>query len=410
MGNLETKLTILLSSMAEPHPQLSFDDTAKAFKHKSNRELKETYRLFNLMKNQSLVSLGSGVGKFAAKLNIGFVNSIIRSTIFKQFCGGENLLDCQKTIDELYQKSVLTILDYGLEGKSSEEDFEHIKSEVVKCAVLAASNDSVPVVVIKMSALADNELLKNAKIENKIPTEYQAAYASLLERVDHICKESAHLGVGVFFDAEESWMQEAIDRIAMQMMLKYNKSKCIVYNTYQMYRHDRLEYLKSNYQQTQSAGVFLGAKIVRGAYMEKERNRAEEKGYESPIQATKADTDRDYNAAITFCIEHYEHIASCCATHNLESNYLQARLVTDANIDPKHSHINFCQLYGMSDYISYNLAEAGYNVAKYVPYGPIKEVIPYLIRRAKENSSVTGEMGRELMYLTGEMKRRKLEG
>jgi len=396
--------------MAEPHPQLSFDDTAKAFRHKSNRELKETYRLFGLMKNQSLVSLGSGVGRFAAKLNLGFINSIIRSTIFKQFCGGENLLDCQSTIDELYQKSVLTILDYGLEGKSTEEDFEHIKDEIIKGARLAASNDSVPVVVIKLSGLADNDLLESAAILDKMPSDNRVAYDALVERVDQICAEASKLGVGVFFDAEESWLQDTIDRIAMQMVVKYNKSKCIIYNTYQMYRHDRLHYLKVCYREAQAAGVYLGAKVVRGAYMEKERSRAAEQGYESPIHKTKADTDRDYDDAIRFCLEHYEHIGSCCATHNLDSNYLQARIVREQDIDPKHSHINFCQLYGMSDYISYNLADAGYNVAKYVPYGPIKEVIPYLIRRAKENSSVTGEMGRELKYLSDEMKRRKLEG
>ncbi len=395
--------------MEEPHPQLSFDDTSKAFRHKSNKDLKETYRLFALMKNQSLVSLGSGIGKFAARLNVGIINSLIRNTIFKQFCGGENLLDCQSTIDELYQKSVLTILDYGLEGKSSEEDFNHIKDEIIRGARLAASNDSVPVVVVKLSGLADNDLLALAADLDHMPSDYRVAYDALVERVDEICAEASKLGVGVFFDAEESWLQDSIDRIAMQMVMKYNKTKCIVYNTYQMYRHDRLHYLKASYREAQSAGVFLGAKIVRGAYMEKERNRAAEKGYESPIHKTKAETDADYDDAIRFCTEHYEQIASCCATHNINSNYLQASLLDEKQIDPKHPHINFCQLYGMSDYISYNLAEAGYNVAKYVPYGPIKEVIPYLIRRAKENSSVTGEMGRELKYLSSEMKRRKLE-
>lgn len=388
--------------------QLSFDNTAKAFNHKSNGELKETFRLFKLMSNRTLVNLGSGLGKFAASLNIGFINHIIKNTIFKQFCGGENLLDCQETIDELYANKVLTILDYGLEGKSSEADIDHIKDEIIRGAKLAASNSSVPVVVIKMSGLVDNAVLEAAKDLNTLSDEHRIAYDKLVNRVNTICQSAAELGVGVFIDAEESWLQDTIDNLAMEMMLQYNHTKCIVYNTYQMYRHDRLDYLKASFETLNKAGVFLGAKIVRGAYMDKERSRAEELGYPSPIQSTKADTDRDYNAAITFCTERYEQIGSCCATHNLESSYLQAKLINDYNIDYNHPHINFCQLYGMSDYISFNLADEGYNVAKYVPYGPIKEVIPYLIRRAKENTSVTGEMGRELKYVTSEIKRRSL--
>ena len=316
------------------------------------------------------------------------------------------MLDCQETIDELYSNKVLTILDYGLEGKSSDEDIDHIKDEIIRGAKLAASNSSVPVVVIKMSGLVDNAVLEAARNLGNLSDSHRIAYDKLVHRVNTICQSAAELGVGVFIDAEESWLQDTIDNLAMEMMLQYNHEKCIVYNTFQMYRHDRLEYLKDSYTTLKNAGAYLGAKIVRGAYMEKERTRAAEQGYPSPIQATKEDTDRDYNAAIAFCTKHYKEIGSCCATHNLESNYLQAQLINDHNIDHSHPHINFCQLYGMSDYISFNLADEGYNVAKYVPYGPIKEVIPYLIRRAKENTSVTGEMGRELSYLDSEMKRR----
>ena len=224
-----------------------------------------------------------------------------------------------------------------------------------------------------------------------------------------MCSSAHELGVGVFIDAEESWMQEGIDAIVFEMMEKYNRKKVIVFNTYQLYRHDKLAQLKSDYQVAQSKGYMLGAKIVRGAYMEKERNRAEEKNYPSPIHKDKASVDKDFDEAVRFCVEHYEDLGSCCATHNVKSNMLQAQLIDEKNIQKDHPHLNFCQLYGMSDNITFNIAHAGYNVAKYVPYGPIRDVIPYLIRRAKENTSVTGEMSRELQLISKELKRRELD-
>ncbi len=395
--------------MEDPFPisQLSFDDTSKAFAHKSNQALKQTYRLFKLMSQKGLVNIGSNLGKYAICLDLGFINRMVKSTIFKQFCGGESLLDCQPTIDLLYQNQTATILDYGMEAKSTEEDLQHIKDEVLRAIDLAASNNSVPVVSIKISGLADNQMLESYQTGDRSES-IQAQYQQLYERVDEICDRAAELSVGVFVDAEESWIQQSIDDLVYAMMLKYNHKSCIVFNTYQLYRHDKLQFLKDSHKQAQQDGIFLGAKLVRGAYMEKERARAIGLGYDSPIHANKAAVDQDFDEAVTYCMTHYETISSCCASHNIASNLLQATLIEEHGIAKDHAHINFCQLYGMSDYISFNLAQHGFNVAKYVPYGPLKEVVPYLIRRAKENTSVTGEMGRELTYLSREIKRRGL--
>ncbi len=390
-----------------PPLSLNFDDTKKAFSHKSDAELRKTYRLFRLMRHSGLVNIGSAIGNAVIGLDIGLVNRIIKSTIFEQFCGGESLLDCQATIDHLYKYHTQTILDYGLEGKSSEEDIEHIKDEVIKAIDLAASNASVPVVSIKISGLADNATLEAVQLNQQTPRQ-EEQYQKLLNRLHEICERASELKVGVFVDAEESWIQNTIDDLVMTLMLRYNHKSCIVFNTFQMYRHDRLEFLKQSHQNAQENGIFLGAKLVRGAYMEKERDRAEEGGYLSPIHITKKEVDHDFDEALRYCVEHIADISMCCASHNIASNQLLAQLVEEHSIERSNPHINFCQLYGMSDYISFNLAQEGYNVAKYVPYGPIKEVVPYLIRRAKENTSVTGEMGRELTYLTKELARRQL--
>ena len=396
--------------MAEPEPrtQINFDNTEIAFANKSNKELKKTSRLFKLMSNNILTKLLSSVGLFTVKYNLPFARYAVKRTIYEQFCGGETLLDCQVAIDKLYENNALTILDYGAEGKSTPEEHDEVKDQITQSVKLAAANNSVPVVVCKLSGLADNGLLERLQESDNISNSDQVAYQKLYDRVDEICQKGNELGVGIFIDAEESWMQITIDRLAIEMMKKYNKEKVIVYNTYQLYRHDKLAQLKADYRKSQEEGYLFGVKFVRGAYMEKERNRAEEMGYESPIQKDKASTDADYDEAIKFCVENYETIGSCCATHNEKSSLYQAELINKLGVDKKHPHLNFSQLYGMSDQITFNLAEAGYNVGKYLVYGPVKEVIPYLIRRAQENTSVTGEMGRELKFIQTEIKRRKL--
>ena len=390
----------------EPNQSLDFSNTEIAFSHKSNKELKRMTRLFKLMNNQKLVNLSSSMGMLAMKLRLPFVKYIIKQTIFEQFVGGENLLDCQKAIDRLYANNSLTILDYGAEGKTEEDDLNHVMSETVRAIEFAAANNSVPCVSTKLTGLVDDEILIKLGRNEKLDESEQRKYEQLEERMHAICSRASELGVGVFVDAEESWIQDPIDVLVDQMMALYNKEKVAVYNTYQLYRSDRLQFLKDSFAKAQEGNYLLGAKLVRGAYMDKERLRASENNYPSPINSTKEKTDELYNKALTFCVENYESIASCNASHNIYSNTLLAELIESKGIQKNHPHLNFCQLYGMSDIITFNLAKQGFNVAKYVPYGPVADVVPYLIRRAKENSSVTGEMSRELGLIDQEMKRR----
>ncbi len=394
--------------MTEPEPNLTLDftDTEIAFSNKSDRELKKTAWLFKMMNNQNLVKIGSKIGLFAIKFKLPFTELVVRNTIFPQFCGGENLLDCQKTIDKLYEYDTLTILDYGAEGKSDEDDLDAVMEETIKAIEMAASNNSVPVVSTKITGLVDNAILEKLHKSDELNEGDKRKYQHLVERVEEICKRAAELGVGIFVDAEESWIQDPVDELVMLMMEKYNQEKVVIYNTYQMYISYKLDHLKRDHQRCLEKGVLFGAKLVRGAYMDKERARAEELGYPSPIQVDKEATDRDYNDGIRYCVDNYTTVSSCCASHNAESNMAQAQLIHDKGLDRKHPHINFCQLYGMSDNITFNLANAGYNASKYVVYGPIKDVIPYLIRRTEENAAVTGEMSRELTLVDQEMKRR----
>jgi len=403
---MESTLKKALMEDPEPSKAIDFTDTEIAFSTKTDKELSKMGKLFTLMNKSALVNIGSKLGLIAFKLRLPFVDYIVRNTIFEHFCGGENLMDCQGAIDTLYKHDSLTILDYGAEGKSSEEDFNLVMEETMRAIEFAASNNSVPVVSTKITGLVDNDILVNIQNGKEQNESEKRAYHQLYERVDRICGRAAELKVGVFVDAEESWLQEPIDDLVLEMMEKYNHGKVIVYNTYQMYRHDKLNQLKNDHQIAIKTGYLFGAKLVRGAYMEKERARAEEMNYPSPIQPDKTSTDRDFDEAVDYCIRNYKQIASCCASHNLESNKKQAELIDELGFQKDHPHFNFCQLYGMSDYITFNIGKAGYNVAKYVPYGPIRDVVPYLIRRAQENSSVTGEMSRELSFIKTEIKRR----
>lgn len=385
-----------------------FSNTEIAFSTKSNAELKKMERLFRLMNNATLVKLGTHLGLFAVKYRIPFSDYFIRETIFEQFCGGENLWDCQKTIDKLHKFQTLSVLDFGAEAKNTEEEFDAVMSENMRAIEMAASNNSVPVISTKLTGLVDNAVLEALQNKEILNPAQKSKYDSFFKRVDAICSKAYEHGVGVFIDAEESWMQDPIDALAMEMMDKYNKERVIVYNTYQLYRKDKLADLKRDFEVATSKQFKLGAKLVRGAYMEKERKRAKEMGYECMIQETKENTDRDYNLALEFCVDHYQEISVCCASHNQESNLLLARLIQQKKLDKSHPHLNFCQLMGMSDCITFNLAKAGFNVAKYVVYGPVKEVLAYLVRRAEENTSITGEMGRELSLIDTEIKRRGL--
>lgn len=389
-------------------PNLNFDNTEIAFAHLSDQELKKAAWLFGLMNKHWLVGIGSKLGIAAIKLHLPFVESLVKNTIYEQFCGGTTLLECQSTIDRLYERDTFTILDYGAEGKTTEEDFNLTMNETIRAIDFAARHSAVPVVSTKISGMARNGLLEAMGEARSLNDAERAEYQHVLKRLDSICHVARDRGVGVFFDAEDSWLQDAIDYLVNSMMSRYNQESVVVYNTFQMYRTDRLKYLRESYEVAKRTGYKLGAKLVRGAYMEKERERAQEKGYPSPILPDKAAVDAAFNEGIRFCIEHYEDIASCNASHNRESTMLQAELIAKKNLPKEHPHLNFCQLYGMSDNLTFNLADAGYNVAKYVPYGPVREVVPYLIRRAQENSSVTGDMGREYGLVLKEMKRRGL--
>ncbi len=386
---------------------IDFNNTEIAFAHKSNKELTKSKRLFFVMGKSWLVNLMSPLGLFAIKYKLPFAKSIIKKTIFSQFIGGTTLEEAQASINNLSDNKCSTFLDYGIEGKESVEDFERTKKENLRAVTFAASNQSVPIVTVKVTGLTTTEVVERFGPNTPTSEKVQLEFKEALERLDAICSLAHQQGVAIYIDAEESWTQDCIDHMVEKMMIKYNEERAVVYNTFQMYRKDRLQFLKDSHQKALMEGYILGAKLVRGAYMVKERAHASEKNYPSPIHDTKADTDKSFNDGLSYCIQHIETIACCNASHNAESNYLFANMVAEKSIPKNHSHVNFCQLYGMSDNITFNLAAAGYNAAKYVPYGPVKEVIPYLIRRAQENTSVTGDMSREQKMISEEVKRRK---
>lgn len=394
--------------MAEKTP-IDFTNTAIAFSGKTDAELKKATWLFKLMNQNWLVNVGAKLGVTALNLNIPFVEETIKKTIFEQFCSGTTLLDSQPTITKLYTQKVLSILDYGAEGKTTEIDFNGTMNEAIRAIDFAEQNESAPVITIKITGLSRHKLLEKIQNGEALTEAEKKEFKNVNKRVDAICYAAHNKKVGVFIDAEESWIQDTIDFLAKKMMKRYNEEIVIVYNTFQMYRHDRLQYLIDSYEEARKEGYLLGAKLVRGAYMEKERARAAELNYPSPIQPNKKATDNDYNTAIQFCVDNYTYIGSCNATHNTYSCALQASLIAQKGIQKNHPYLNFCQLYGMSDNLTFNLADAGYNVAKYLPYGPVKDVVPYLIRRAQENSAISGDMNREYELLVREMKRRGLK-
>ncbi len=388
---------------------IDFNNTAIAFSGKTDGQLKKMTRLFQVMNQSWLVNIGSKIGVAALNLNLPFVESTIKNTIFEQFCGGTTLLDAQPTIHRLYDQKVLTILDYGAEAKTSELDFNGTMNEMIRAIDFAEQHKSVPVISLKVTGISRFTLLEKIQKGEALTEGEKTEFKNVNKRLDAICYAAHNKKVGVFIDAEESWIQDTIDFLAKKMMKRYNKEQVIVYNTFQMYRHDRLQYLIDSYEEARKEGYLLGAKLVRGAYMEKERARAAALNLPSPIQPNKEATDNDYDTAIQFCVDYFMYIGFCNATHNVNSCALQASLIDQKDIQKDHPHLNFCQLYGMSDNLTFNLSEAGYNVAKYVPYGPVQDVIPYLIRRAQENSAISGDMNREYELLVREMKRRGLK-
>ena len=388
--------------------KLNFQDTETAFADKSDAELEKKYWLFKLMNSPLLTNIGTKSTALALKLGLP-IKGLVKNTIFKQFCGGETIDECQPTIEKLGKSNIGTILDYSVEGKSADEDFERTKDETILNLKRAKNDDKIPFAVFKVTGIAPLGTLEKVSAGKKLDAKGNAKWFRTNKRVNEICEYAHSIQQPIFIDAEESWIQNAIDTLATEMMEKYNREKPIVFNTIQLYRHDRLEFLKESHRKAKENGYILAVKLVRGAYMEKERARAEEMDYESPIQPDKAATDRDYNLAIEYCLENIEDIAFVAGTHNEKSVQMLVEKLEEKKIPHDHRHVFFSQLFGMSDNLSYILADKDYNVSKYVPYGPVADALPYLIRRAKENTSVMGQMSRELDLIDKELKRRSKE-
>ena len=386
--------------------KVSFDDIAVAFSAKSNADLKKTNFLFSVVNKPVISKLATGFVKLALSLHLP-IKWAIKSTIFSLFCGGETIEDSQKTIANMGKFGIGTILDYSVEGEKTEEGFDNTKEEIIRTILQAKKNENIPFCVFKMTGLGAFDLLEKVQTGNDLTDEEQFAYTRVKDRVQSICQKAFDQNVSILVDAEETWIQNTIDNLSYEMMAQFNKERAIVYNTFQMYRIDMLQNLKNAFQNAVRDGYYLGAKLVRGAYMEKERDRAVEKEYLSPIQPDKTAVDADFDKGVKFCIDNKQRVSLLCGSHNEYSNYYLAMLMEKHSMTPNDPRVYFAQLYGMSDNISYNLAKAGYNVAKYVPYGPVKSVIPYLLRRADENTSVAGQSSRELTLIRRELKRRQ---
>lgn len=387
---------------------VNFDDTKTAFANKSDSQLKKAYWLFKLVASQKLVSFGKWSSALAMKIGIP-IKGMVRATVYDQFVGGETIDECQKTIEELYEYGVNSILDYSVEGAKTDDAFDETMDKTLQTIQYAASHKGVPFAVFKVTGVARFALLQKVS-ESKVLSEAEnKEYIRAKKRIQRICQEAADHSISLLIDAEESWIQDAIDNLAMEMMRLLNRDKCIVYNTLQMYRWDRLDYLKDLHAIADKEGFYCGLKLVRGAYMEKERERAYDMGYKSPIQPDKESTDRDYDLAIEYIIENHDKLFLMAGSHNEESNRRLTQLMEKNGLEKGSTNVWFSQLYGMSDNLSFVLAKEGYNVVKYLPFGPIEKTLPYLIRRAEENTSAAGQTNRELNLIQKEMKRRGID-
>lgn len=384
-----------------------FNNTKIAFSLKSDSELERGYFLFRLIKSQPLVKIGTAVTKFALKSSLP-VEGLIRATVFDHFCGGVSETDCMPIIDKMMSKSVHSVLDYSVEGKEDEEQFDSVMDKTLLLINFAKEKESMPFAVFKPTGFGRFELYQKITENTALSPEEKKEWDRVVARYEKVAKACFDNNVCLLIDAEESWMQTAADDLLEDLMEKYNKESVVIYSTVQLYRHDRLDYLKALHKRSKAKGYKIGMKLVRGAYMEKERERAEENKYKDPICATKKETDDMFNAVLQYMFDNLDDMAIFCGTHNEESSYLFMDMINGSSYSKTDSRLWFGQLYGMSDNISYNLAAEGFNVAKYLPFGPVKDVMPYLIRRAEENTSVAGQTNRELELIRAEKKRRKL--
>jgi proline dehydrogenase len=383
-----------------------FNNTEVAFALKTDTELDRAYFLFKMIDSEPLVRIGTAVTNFALKAHLP-VEGLIRATVFDHFCGGTTEDDCLTVVDKMYTKGVSSVLDYSVEGKEEEAQFDAALEMTLKTIEFAKERDAIPFAVFKPTGFGRFYLYEKLGEKQPLTAEEQIEWNRVVERFDIVCKTAYEKDVALLIDGEESWMQDAADDIVAEMMRKYNKEKAIVFNTLQLYRWDRLDYLKKLHEQAKAEGFYIGMKLVRGAYMEKENKRAEEKGNPTPICASKEATDVNYDSTVIYMMENLEKMSIFAGTHNEESSYKLMDLMQKMNVAKNDNRIWFGQLYGMSDNISYNLAQNGYNVAKYLPFGPVRDVMPYLIRRAEENTSVAGQTSRELNLLKAERERRK---
>ena len=385
---------------------VDFKNQITAFKDKSNIDLTRAYFLFSTISNPTISKVLTKLLQLAIKLKLP-IKYLVKITIFKHFCGGETIKDSTKIVDKLWASKIGSILDYSAEGKENENDFKNVYEQALKVLELSKKNKKIPFIVFKLTGLIPFSLLEKLSQNENLNTEEESVYKSFLHRLKKICKKASEVKTPIFIDAEESWIQNAIDNIVFDLMKEYNKENVIVFNTLQMYRKDRINYLKSIINKAKNNKFKIGLKIVRGAYHEKEIERAKRKKYEIPVHLKKIDTDNDFNMSLKICIENIDLLSLCSGTHNVQSTEYLLELMKSYNIKNNDNRIFSSQLLGMSDNISYNLASNNYNVAKYVPYGPIKDVIPYLIRRAEENRSISGQMNRELKNIIDEKRRRQ---
>jgi len=385
----------------------SFDDTKTAFALKTDSELERAYFLFKMISKEPLVRIGTAVTKFALNLHLP-VEGLIRSTVFDHFCGGINEKDCMQTVDSLDEAGVYSVLDYSVEGKEDNLSFDATMEKVIDLTKFAQHKDAMPFSVFKPTGFGKFKIWQKVTENQPLSTTEEEEWETIKERYDNVCKVAHSCNVSLLIDGEESWMQDAADDLCETMMQKYNAEKAIVYNTLQCYRWDRLDYLKEQHVKAKTGGYKLGYKVVRGAYMEKENDRAEDKGYQSPICPSKNATDDNFNAVMNYILDNLDDISLFLGTHNEISSYMAMEIMSQKGLLKNDKRIWFGQLYGMSDNISFNLADEGYNVAKYIPFGPVKDVMPYLIRRAEENTSVAGQTSRELNLLKKEKQRRKI--
>lgn len=384
-----------------------FNNTEVAFALKTDSELERAYFLFKMISKEPLVKIGTAATKFALNLNLP-VEGLIRSTVFDHFCGGVNEEDCLPVVDKLFEKQVYSVLDYSIEGKATQEQFNKTLAKVNELTDFAENKESMPFSVFKPTGFGRFAIWQKVTEGNSLNQAEQEEWDSIVARYHSVCSNAAKRDVVLLIDGEETWMQDAADDLVTAMMQHYNKEKALVYNTLQCYRWDRLDFLKAQHIEAKAKGYKLGYKVVRGAYMEKENDRAEELGYKSPICSSKRETDDTFNQVMRYIFDNLDDISIFVGSHNEESCYLAMELMEQKGIAKNDSRVWFGQLFGMSDHITYNMADAGYNVAKYIPFGPVKDVMPYLIRRAEENTSVAGQTSRELALLKAEKQRRKL--